>query len=155
MIRVESELTSISALGQKVAKTHAPKDTGLGINSIQIIREFRPPVFVGGIETNLPYMVVMEEGRKPGTMPPIAPLIRWVRRHRATFAIGTGKGARAKTKGIAFAIATKIKKKGIPSNLRFDKRGFFKKAEKAIELRFGKSIDNLGLQIQTAWESGG
>ena len=152
---IRSMIDRISAFGQKVAVNRAPKDTGQGVNSIHTIREFQSPIFVGGIETNLPHMVVMEEGRKPGSFPPIEPIIAWVRRHKSVFQIKSGKGSKSQTRGIAFAIARKIQKKGIPSNPRFDHRGFFKKADKAIRLKFDRQIEALGVQIQQAWESGG
>lgn len=152
---MRSFIDRVSAFGQKVAKVRAPSDTGQGTNSIEIIREFRPPIFIGGIQTSLPHMVVMEEGRKPGTFPPLEPIIAWVRRHRSIFKIRSGKGGEAAIKGLAFVIARKISKKGIPSNLRFDSRGFFKKAGKAMTLKFNRQIQALGLEIQEAWESGG
>ena len=152
---IRSIIDRISALGQRVAKARAPRDTGQLINSIHTIREFRSPIFVGGIETNLPVAIVMEEGRKPGSFPPLEPIIAWVRRHRASFNIKSGKGSKARIRGVAFVIARKIQKRGIPSNPRFDKRFFFRKAGKAMELKFKSQIDALGLQIQQAWESGG
>ena len=149
-----SFIDSISAFGQKVAKTRAPKDKGQLSNSIQTIRDFRPPIFVGGIETNVVHAVVAEEGRKPGSFPPLEPIIAWVQRHKSFFKIKGGKGAKARIKGIAFVIARKIQKRGIPSNPRFDNRFFFRKAGKAMEFKFKSQIDALGLQIQQAWDSG-
>lgn len=143
---MRSFMDRMSAIGQKKAKVEAPKDTGLLINSIQIIRDFRPPVFSGGIETNLPYAIVQEEGRTPGEKaPPTFAIERWITRHRATFEF---KGAK-ELRSLAFVVARSIGKKG------FKGKFFFKAAEKAMRKKFSKQIKILGLQIQTAWESGG
>ena len=152
---LRSFVDRMSGLAQKVAVDRAPKDTGQLQTGIHIIRDFRSPIFTGGIETGLPHAVVMEEGRKPGTQPPLEPIIAWVKRHKATFSIGGGQAGDRRARSVAFAIARKIKRKGIPSNPRFDKRGFFKKAQKAVELRFGQQMDVLGAEIQAAWEPGG
>ena len=145
----------MSGEAQRVAVFNAPKDMGLLVNSIHLIREYNPPSFTGGIRTNVPYGVVMEEGRKPG-WPPFLPLFRWVVRNIGKFSGGGGGGKRetadSRARRLTFLIRRKIARKGIPSNPAFDKRGFFKKAEAAVRARFDAEIRLLGLEIQRAWD---
>ena len=152
-----STLDRVSAAAQEVAIGAAPKDTGLLQNSIGIIRRYSPPIYVGGIATNVGYATVMEEGRRPGKFPPFLPIARWVIRNKAKFSSAIKKfgGGKKGTASLIFLIRRGIARRGIPSNPRFDSRGFFKKAEKAITKAFPKEIQALGLRIQTAWESGG
>ena len=153
-----STMDRISSFAQKVAKNKVPKDTGLLFNSIQLVREYQPPRFNGGIQTNLPYAIIMEEGRRPGSrFPPFLPIERWVIRHKERFsgAIEKFGGGKRGLKGLVFVIRRNIAKKGIPSNSRFDKRGFFKRAENAVNLIFPREINSLGLQIQKVWDEGG
>ena len=79
-----SLIDRLSTIGQKVAKNEAPKDTGLLFNSIQLIREFNPPRFNGGIQTNVPYAIVMDEVRRPGSrFPPAEPIASVAHRSNA------------------------------------------------------------------------
>lgn len=155
-----SMMDRISAFAQKVAVTRAPANTGMLRSSIHTIKDYKQPRYQGGIETNLPYAIVMEEGRKPGKWPPMDAIIRWVtlKTRRGDMKLpegtpGSGKRRKKAIKGLAFQVARGIKKRGIPSNPRYDHRGFFKKAEKAIRLRFSRELDLLGAQIQRAWEA--
>ncbi len=150
-------LDRISGAAQKVAVVEAPNDTGQGANSIQIVRRFRAPVFIGGIQTNVPHMLVQEFGRRPGTFPPFFPIARWVMRNRGKFggAIKKFGGGKRGMSSLIFVIRRNIARKGIPSNPRFDSRGFFKKAELAITQEFSREISALGLAIQQAWDTGG
>lgn len=45
----------------------------------------QPPDFFGLVTTPLPYGWAVEKGRRPGKMPPIAPLEFWCRRKRVRF----------------------------------------------------------------------
>lgn len=143
-------IDQLSSLGQKVAKNEAPKDTGLLFNSLHLIREFQPPIFNGGIQTNVPYAIVMDEGRKPGSrFPPAEPITRWIIRHRASFDLPSGKARASALKSLTFLISRKIAKKGIKGTR------FFKKAEKAVEDAIGPGLQALGISIQTSWDEGG
>ncbi len=150
-------LDRISGGAQKVSRREAPSDTAQGVNSIQIVRRFRPPVFIGGIQTNLPHMVVQEFGRRPGSFPPFFPIARWVLRNRRKFRAAIKKfgGGERGVKSLIFVIRRNIARKGIPSNPRFDSRGFFKKAEQAINSQFSREVAALGLTIKQAWDTGG
>jgi len=83
-----------------------PKFIELGMNATgQWLNSLEPRVVNGvGEIWGMDYTYWLANGRKPGKAPPIAPLISWV---NSKFGIG---GAEAK--GIAFAIAQKIKKEG-------------------------------------------
>lgn len=83
-----------------------PKFVSLGMNATgQWINSLEPRVVNGvGEIWGMDYTYWLANGRKPGKAPPIAPLVSWV---NAKFGIG---GAEAR--GIAFAIAQKIKKEG-------------------------------------------
>lgn len=157
----------MSAFARRVAVQNAPKDTGQLINSINIIREYDPPSFLGGIRTNLPHAIVMEEGRRPGApLPPFLPIYRWVVRHRKSFGLGPRKrsgvvkmtkAAREhlkqkdedKLKQLTNAIRWKIHKVGIEG------KKFFAKAEQAVRAEFDREIRILGLDIKKAWDLGG
>jgi len=83
-----------------------PKFVSLGMNATGAwINALEPRIENGnGAIYGFDYTYFLANGRKPGKAPPIAPLISWV---NAKFGIG---GAEAR--GIAFAIAQKIKKEG-------------------------------------------
>jgi hypothetical protein len=94
---------------------------------------------VGRVGSNLKseeYPAVMEFGRKPGSFPPLEPLIRWVhlKQIAGTYrvkATKTGKHTRVGNKDVqasqdrqaAYAIARSIAKKGI-KGLHFMSKGF-------------------------------
>lgn len=81
------------------AKELAPVDTGLLRGSIQHDVKAEGDDIVGTAGTNLVYGRPVEEGRKPGTPPPVAPLIRWAVRKGMPEATG-------------YAIAKAIGKRG-------------------------------------------
>lgn len=83
-----------------------PKFVSLGMNATgQWINSLEPRAVNGvGEIWGMDYTYWLANGRKPGKAPPIAPLVSWV---NAKFGIG---GVEAR--GIAFAIAQKIKKEG-------------------------------------------
>jgi len=141
----------MSGFARRVAVEGAPKDTGQLINSIHMVREFNHPIYVGGIRTNLPYAVVMEEGRRPGgAMPPFLPLFRWVVRHASSFGVRRrARSAEARLKSVTYLVRRKIAERGIEG------KHFFKKAEQAVRAEFEREIRALGLSIQRSWESGG
>lgn len=147
----------MSAFARREAVQGAPKDTGQLINSIHLVREYQHPEYIGGIRTNLPHAVVMEEGRRPGArMPPHLPLYRWVVRHRAMFGLGRKAGTRrqsaseeSRLKSLTFLVRRKIAEKGIEG------KKFFHRAEQAVRAEFEREINVLGLSIQKVWESGG
>lgn len=151
-------MDQISGEARRVAIFEAPKDTGALINSIHLIRDYRPHTLIGGISTNMPHAVVMENGRQPGRFPPFLPIYKWVLRHSALFPARAGERVRSEKKrlrGVAFAVARKIAKVGIPSNPSVaDRRYFFKKAEDAIRVKFAQEIQALGIDIQRAWQGG-
>ena len=66
---------------------------------------FALPIADGGrLYSKDPKASVIERGRRPGTFPPIGPLIGWAHRHGMEPA-----------KSAAFAIAVLIKKRGLPA----------------------------------------
>lgn len=76
-------------------------DEGTLLKSGRVVRNYLDKEIV----YDVPYADVIEFGRTPGTMPPVSPLIAWVRR----------KGiARNETeaKSIAWAISKKIEREG-------------------------------------------
>ena len=76
---------------------------------------------------------------------------------RAKFAAAIKRfgGGKRGLRSLAFVIRRNIGKRGIPSNPRFDKRFFFKKAEQAIRREFPNELARLGAVIQTSWEREG
>lgn len=83
-----------------------PKFVSLGMNATgQWVNSLEPRVVNGvGEIWGMDYTYWLANGRKPGTAPPVSALMPWV---TAKFGVG-GNEAR----GIAFAVATKIKKEG-------------------------------------------
>lgn len=167
MIRLESELTGLNPAfnedmlreirmvmdraateGAKIAKRLAPVDTGYLINNIHIFRDYSPPSFEAGLVINLPYAVVMEQGRRPGKFPPRLPIERWVIRHRDSFGLtSTGEKFMQEVRRVAWLVSRKIARRGISG------RFFFDKAADAIETAFGDRLADLGLAIKRAWEA--
>ncbi len=144
-------LDRISAFAQKVAVTNAPANTGLLRNSIHTIpAHIRGNEFIAGIQTNLPYAVVMEQGRRPG-WPPYAPLKRWVqlKTRKGDMKLPKGMSKKRGVESLTFLVRRGIKRHGIKP------RWFFKKAEHAVNLKFGREIAALGAAIKRAWEAGG
>lgn len=135
-------LDRISGEAQSVAVLNAPKDTGALWTSIHMVREYNPPAFTGGIQTNMPVAIVMEEGRRPGMkMPPFEPIFRWVGRKLML--------SGPEQINVTQAVRLKIKKKGIEG------RHFFRSAEAHIKTKFARHIETLGLDIKRAWDKGG
>ncbi len=143
-------LQRVGSEARIVAVAKAPRDTGQLINSITIVRP-RKDFLVGGITTNLPYAIVMEDGREPGKkFPPLLPIQRWVLRHRDVFGIkdANSKKGQRQLKSVTYLVRRKIAKKGIPGHF------FFRSAEIKIRSEFGRQIEALGLEIQLAWNGG-
>lgn len=76
-------------------------DTSNLLKSGNINREFLKKEII----YSAPYADVIEFGRVPGTMPPVDPIIGWVRRK-------LGVRSEAQARSIAFAIARAIKARG-------------------------------------------
>lgn len=91
------------------AQANAPVDRGRLRGSLgSKIKTLEPTVIRGVVGSSLKdevYPVVMEEGREPGTLPPISAIQAWVRRKFRPRA--------QDERSIAWAVATKIKKYGI------------------------------------------
>jgi len=104
-IRIPDELI-ISTMNGVIDLFLKPKFISLGMNATgQWLNSLEARVNNGNGEIwGIDYTYWLANGRKPGKAPPIAPLITWV---NAKFGIG-GNEAR----GIAFAVAQKIKKEG-------------------------------------------
>lgn len=83
-----------------------PKFTSLGMNATgQWIQSLEAKAVNGNGEIwGMDYTYWLVNGRKPGTAPPVSALLPWV---TAKFGIGGNEA-----KGIAFAVATKIKNEG-------------------------------------------
>ena len=77
-------------------------DTGTLLKTGNVERE----LMGGSIIYPVPYADVIENGRDPGTMPPVEPIQRWVQRK-------LGIKDLIKSRQVAFAIATQIKKRGL------------------------------------------
>lgn len=104
-IRVPDELI-IETMQGVIDLYLKPKFISLGMNSTgQWLNSLESRSFNGNGEIwGMDYTYWLANGRKPGTAPPVSALIPWV---TAKFGVG-GNEAR----GIAFAVATKIKKEG-------------------------------------------
>ncbi len=92
-------------------------------------RELRGRVFIA----NVPHALVVERGRKPGSFPPIAPLVGWVQRR----GMATGTDARR----IAFLVARKIARIGIKAKWPF--RDGTREARPFVRLRFRLAFQRL------------
>ena len=79
-----------------------------------------------------PYAAIVEDGRRPGKMPPIEPLVGWVK--RKGLVTGRGKKAQADARGAAFAIARAIAKRGIRG------RKVFARASKKLRAEVRQAI---------------
>jgi len=64
------------------------------------------------------YASIIERGRRPGTFPPIQPLVDWVHRHKLATNESVLKSAEL---SIAFAIAASIKRRGLPAKHVFER----------------------------------
>ena len=94
---------------ERYAKRAAPVRTGAGRRSIGITSINNGHAIVSDL-----HMLVMEEGRKPGSrMPPVEPLKRWVRRV-------WGVRGRRQTDAAAFRLAISIARKGIKPRRFFE-----------------------------------
>ena len=106
---------------ERYAKRFAPVRTGGGRRSIGTVEVRSGHNIVSDL-----HMLVMEEGRKPGTMPPVEPLERWARRKLGV-------------RGLGFVIARSIARKGIAP------RRFFARAiEQVTEREKGKQERDIG-----------
>ena len=136
-------IVRISAFAQAIAKKEAPADIGNLRNSIFRIRP-RPPQFKGGIQTNVGYALIMEDGRRPGTFPPVGAITRWVSRKRKDFGI-----KKSEIRSVAFLVGRAISRRGIKG------RKYFDKALKVTTAKLPEFSRKLGIEIKGAWDSGG
>ena len=97
--------------GQVVVRT--PTNTGVLAGAINhgITSQFPNLVGFVGAPPGVPYAIVIEKGRKPGTMPPVDAIALWAVRK-----LGLSP---EEAKGAAFAIAKSIAKKGIKGRHMF------------------------------------
>lgn len=142
----DAQTTVIAAIQDsgEHAKPYPLHDTG------ELLNSFAPtPVQITGTQvegvvgTQLPYALVMEEGRTPGKRPPpVGPIRLWAQRKfggaiRAVRGLATARGfsdlgRRTVAEGLAFVIARSIGRKGIQA------RHFVRNALVAVdaEVRF-------------------
>lgn len=116
---VEKSLAQIAAFTVLDAKKFAPVNFGKLKGSIRAEKKNKLSYEVG---TNTGYGLYVEFGRKPGTPPPIAPILDWVKKKKiaGTYSIKTKQRSRAGGKkavasqnmGVAKAIQKSIGKKG-------------------------------------------
>ena len=153
----------LASEAQATAVINAPANTGQLRGSIQLFRDYRPPVFSAGIQTNLPYAIVMEYGRRAGAdFPNIGALAFWVVRKRLRERVRTrvrGGGtirvvervvrSIAQAERVAFVIGRSIVRKGISA------RRFFGKAADRIDSLLGPLASELELEVKRAWDKGG
>lgn len=140
---ITSVIAEVSAFAQAVAKKNAPADIGNLVNSIFTIPP-TPPKFKGGIQTNVPYALVMEDGRRPGRFPPVDAMIAWVTRKRKDFGI-----KKSEIPSVAFLVGRAISRRGITG------RKFFDKALKITTAKLPDFSRKLGIKIKGVWDSGG
>lgn len=125
-------LSNASLIGERVAKSEAPKDTG------SLVRDIRASVSSLSAKVTLPrnltYYHVMEEGRRPGAkMPPPRELHGWMRRH------GIPVGA-------AFVIARSIARRGIKG------RFFMRQGAAAVNKKMPGLLRKMGKEVGLIWQ---
>jgi hypothetical protein len=95
----------------------------------RLARNTRVVVRRGRVEVLLPeYADFVDEGRKAGKRPPIAPILRWIKRNRIKSDVPP--------KALAFAVANSIAKKGIKA------RPFLDDARELVSKRIDGIIKN-------------
>jgi len=116
------------------AKKNAPVDTGrlrasIGAKTKEGIREVKGvgADVVGRVGSRVEYAIYQEIGRRPGKMPPIAPIEEWARRHGMA--------------GMGFVIARAIGRRGLKGK-RFLERAAKEKAEQ-VARTFERALDRL------------
>ena len=133
----------ISAFAQRWAKIFAPVNTSLLRNSIVLAPITRTPTnaLQGGIITNVAHALVMEDGRRPGTFPPVDAMRRWVFLKRGALGISVKQ-----VNSVAFLIGRSISKKGIKG------RKYFEAARKKTQAELGQFNSGLFQLILRAWQ---
>lgn len=92
----------------------------------------------GGRLIGADYFYFQTNGRKPGGMPPIEAIIEWLK-HKTTFQVTADEGPGLR--GLAFAIARKIAKKG--TDIYQGKRPGLSIEAKLVELK-KELVNNIG-----------
>ena len=113
--KMRSAIVQLIGVALKEAVIQAPANTGLLRNSIHIFRKKPLPRFEGGIITNLPYAILMEEGVLPGAFKmktisikiPLAPYRALVKFAEEKMGLSGDKAV-----SVAFAIAWKGHRSG-------------------------------------------
>lgn len=130
---------------RKVVKLHGPRLVQAEISGLT-----RPPVDRGGYRQSFkfddthdgavaynfaPYAPIIEYGRRPGQKaPPLEVIVAWVLRKGIA---GKGKNALRAARGIAYAIARQIKRRGLPALM------ILQHAAVGIDEEIRKEIDGL------------
>lgn len=113
---LRQELTASLLLLEADAKQHVAQDTRALARSITHTIDGTGVDLTGRVGPGLGYGVVVERGRRTDAkMPPVAALIPWVQRHGLA-GPGRGKASRTQARRVAFLIARKIARKGIPAH---------------------------------------
>lgn len=125
MLEVQKELDNFGKRVVKLAKINlGARRKGKVIDSSGTLRnslDYNLKVFKSG---NFSFSIEMEDygvnvdkGRRKGSMPPTAPILKWIKRKPIRLRdLETGsfiKQTESKLKGLAFVIARKIKREGI------------------------------------------
>lgn len=87
--------------------------TGRSMNSVQSAIAGTGLVLEGSVGSSAAWGRAFEVGRRPGSWPPLTPLIQWVQRRG--LAAG-GRGRTNRTWAIARAVQRKIARRGIPAH---------------------------------------
>lgn len=103
---ISGELVELSGIGQRLVVSGTPRGaSGLGRGSIATELRGRPGFRGAAVFSSLFYLAIVERGRRPGTQPPLGPLVYWVTRK-----LGIADERRARS--VAFLIARKIGRRG-------------------------------------------
>lgn len=135
----------VSAFALRWGRIFAPVNTSHLRNSIVLAPIIRTPTpsIQGGISVNVPHALVMEDGRRPGTFPPVDAMRRWVFLKRGSLGIEAKQ-----VNSVAFLIGRSIAKKGIKG------RKYFNAALDRTNKELGQFNSGLFQLIQRAWQGG-
>lgn len=140
-------------IGERSARSGAPKDTGGGARSIVS----QQSGLTGEVSSPLIAVSVMDQGRRPGaTMPPPAALVPWVRRHGlgigASWSVtsrrrlGSRTTQRSQDLEAAFLIARAIGRRGIRG------KGFFAQAANDMIRSLPAELQRAAAEIGESWK---
>jgi len=135
------------------ARDLAPQDTRRMAGSINSRISGTYPTLQGEVGPSVRYGIVMERGRRPGSMPPVDALIGWVRRHWNPGFIGplqrgqlrprraAGRGVtEGQIRSRAFALARAIQRRGIRA------QPFMRPAFDRNRVRIEQAFERIGLR---------